>query len=220
MSPISPHRPMTLVAALATALLVSFALLALPAGASAAKLKSNLKGVQVASITPDTTADTLDADLGQAQKLGAKVVRTDIHWSYLEPDAAGQEDSSYLAQVDHAFARAKALKLKVFLTVLGMPCWTTTAPSPDCASHDGRALAEAYPPADNAAFGRFAAFVAQRYHAQLAALEIWNEPDQRNELYWKGPDKVGHYAALLKAAYPAIKAAAPKVPVAGAAIVG
>jgi hypothetical protein len=62
--------------------------------------------------------------------------------------------------------------------------------------------------------------VAGRYQAGLEAFEVWNEPDQANQQYFAGPDKPQRYAAILRAAYPALKAAAPKVPVLAGAIVG
>ena len=56
---------------------------------------------------------------------------------------------------------------------------------------------------------------------RLAAIEGWNEPDQTNEEYLAGPEKPQRYAAILRAAYPAIKRANPNVPVlAGSAAYG
>jgi hypothetical protein len=54
----------------------------------------------------------------------------------------------------------------------------------------------------------------------LAAFEIWNEPDQINEQYWAGPNKIANYVALTKAVYPAIKRVAPQVPVLAGSFVG
>jgi hypothetical protein len=54
----------------------------------------------------------------------------------------------------------------------------------------------------------------------LAAIEIWNEPDQGNQRYFAGPDKVHRYAALLKAAYAAVKRANAQVPVLAGSLVG
>jgi hypothetical protein len=64
------------------------------------------------------------------------------------------------------------------------------------------------------------AYLAQRYGTQLAAIEIWNEPDQSNEVYFAGPNKATRYAAILRAAYPAIKQANPNVPVLAGSLVG
>jgi hypothetical protein len=64
------------------------------------------------------------------------------------------------------------------------------------------------------------ALLAQRYHSVLGAIEVWNEPDQANEHYFGGRNKAARYALLLRAAYPAIKRAAPGVTVLGGSIVG
>ena len=66
----------------------------------------------------------------------------------------------------------------------------------------------------------FVAYLAQRYGTRLAAIEVWNEPDQSNEAYFAGPEKPQRYAAVLRAAYPAIKQANPNVPVLAGSLVG
>jgi hypothetical protein len=63
-------------------------------------------------------------------------------------------------------------------------------------------------------------FLAARYKAKLAAIEVWNEPDQANENYFAGPNKARRYAAVLRAAYPAIKRAHPATLVLGGSLVG
>ncbi len=113
---------------------------------------------------------------------------------------------------------AKQRGLRVVLIVESSPCWTSTAPEElrrDCGPTVGR-----YPPADYAAYGDLMAFLAVRYRDVLAGLEVWNEPDQANELYWAGPDKVARYVELLRATYPRVKAAAPTVPVLAGSFVG
>jgi hypothetical protein len=64
-------------------------------------------------------------------------------------------------------------------------------------------------PAAPAAFAKFAAEAAARYRSRgLHHWEIWNEPN--SAIFWKPhPDPVA-YAALLRATYPAIKAADPQ----------
>jgi hypothetical protein len=80
--------------------------------------------------------------------------------------------------------------------------------------------ANAWPPREASSYGAFVAYLAQRYGPRLAAIEVWNEPDQINELYLAGRNKALHYAALLRAAYPAIKRAAPIVRVLAGSLVG
>jgi hypothetical protein len=87
-----------------------------------------------------------------------------------------------------------------------------------CQSSHSRA--NGYPPRDPGQYAAFVAFLAQRYGAHLAAIEIWNEPDHSNEQFFAGPEKATRYAALLRAAYPAIKQANPSVPVIAGSLVG
>ncbi len=62
--------------------------------------------------------------------------------------------------------------------------------------------------------------LAERYGNEIRALEVWNEPDQSNELYFAGPNKPERYAALLKAAYVAVKQADPNIAVLAGSLVG
>jgi hypothetical protein len=101
------------------------------------------------------------------------------------------------------------------------PCWASSAPSSltkGCKRTVGDFVS--WPPSNPAAFAHVAAFLAARYRNQLEAFEVWNEPDHSNQLYFAGPDKPERYAAILRAAYPEIKAAAPNVPVLAGALVG
>ena len=109
------------------------------------------------------------------------------------------------------------------MTVDSTPCWALHGAGRR-SSGNARAQfpgpANSWPPADPSAYGAFAAKLATRYGTRLAAIEVWNEPDQANELYLRGPEKAVHYAAILRAAYPAIKQANSQVPVLGGSIVG
>jgi hypothetical protein len=207
-----------------TVSLLALALLALvlPASAGAAgPIKPTWRGVQVVGIGGQPGPAEFAADLDQARALGSTIVRTDLNWSALEP-REGQYDASVLANADAFFAAAHARNIKVMLVIVGTPCWNTTAPAPAdaCATDADRAEAGRYQPRDLGAFARVASMVAGRYSADLKAIEVWNEPDQANQLYWAGPDKVARYAELLKQAYPAIKQASPSTIVLGGALVG
>jgi hypothetical protein len=63
-------------------------------------------------------------------------------------------------------------------------------------------------------------FLAARYGERLAAFEIWNEPDQANEKFWAGPDKVARYVALVKATYGPLKRVNPGLQVLAGSFVG
>jgi polysaccharide biosynthesis protein PslG len=80
--------------------------------------------------------------------------------------------------------------------------------------------ANSWPPRKPSDYAAFVGFLAARYGTRLAAIEVWNEPDQANEAYFAGPEKPQRYAAILRVAYVAIKQASPQLPVLGGSIVG
>jgi len=163
-----------------------------------------------------------DKAIAQARALHAKIVRTDVPWSMFEPHGPGQLDPSTLAFADRLVDNAAAAGIRVIMTVDSTPCWASSAPAPLLrACIPGRSgPASAWPPRNPAGYAAFVAYLAQRYGTHLAAIEIWNEPDQANQLYFAGPNKPQRYAAILQAAYPAIKQANPNVPVLAGSLVG
>jgi polysaccharide biosynthesis protein PslG len=190
------------------------------AAADAARASSSvpLMGVTI----PDADTSATSRAVAAARALHATVVRIDAPWFELEPLGANRLEPHALAQLDAAVHDAAAANLKVIMLVEGTPCWSSSAPASllrRCAS--GRqTAANAWPPREPADYAAFVAYLAARYGTSLAAIEVWSEPDQANELYFAGPDKPQRYAALLRAAYPAIKAVNPQVQVLAGALVG
>lgn len=179
-------------------------------------------GLNVA-LGPEILPTSIDASLDMARALHVKLVRVEVLWSALEPEQAGKQDKAYLAKVAQMLDGARTRGLRVVLVVEGTPCWATTAPDDlraQCTGPTPDQRAFAYPPADAADFGRVVGFLAGRYEHDLAAIEVWNEPDHASEDYLKGDDKPHEYALLLKAAYPEAKRAAPDVPVLAGSLVG
>jgi hypothetical protein len=164
----------------------------------------------------------IDRQIALAHTLHAKVVRTQVSWASLEPLASGQINQESLASLDRLMADASAASIRVIATVDGTPCWASSAPvSLQRACMPGRSSkANTWPPNNPADYAAFVAYLAQRYGTHLAAIEVWNEPDQANQLYFAGPNKPQRYAAILRAAYPAIKQANPNVPVLAGSLVG
>jgi hypothetical protein len=62
-----------------------------------------------------------------------------------------------------------------------------------------------YAPTNTADYANALAYVVRRYGSRIAAWEIWNEPNSSD--FFNSPDKAGDYTRLVKAAYPAAKAA-------------
>jgi hypothetical protein len=170
----------------------------------------------------DTTSAEADRSIALARQLHARVVRVEIPWAVLEPRGPNQIDSKTLAFTDRLLADAASAGITVIAMVDSTPCWVSSAPSSvlgKCSATRPTA-ANAWPPSDPTSFATFVAYLAKRYGERLAAIEIWNEPDQINESYFAGPNKAHRYAALVRAAYPAIKQANPNVAVLAGSLVG
>ncbi len=192
-----------------------------PAGAHPSSV-APLGGVNVTSLRYGAVPADADRALAWARKLKVKVVRSEVPWAVLEPNGAGQIDPEAQAFTDRLVADAAADGIRVILTADDTPCWASSAPAPllrSCSTRRGGA-ANAWPPMSPAAYATFVAYLAQRYGTRLAAIEIWNEPDHSNQRYWAGPKKPQRYAAMLRAAYTAIKRANPAVTVLGGSLVG
>lgn len=193
----------------------------LGAAAQAQAAGPALRGVQLVGLREGLSNATLDGQLAIARKAGATIVRGEALWSSIEPNGPGERNQAYLAVIDHFVQGANKRGMRVLLTVDGTPCWASIAPDKgDCSTPAQRSGTDSYQPADPAQFASVARFLAARYRPALAGFGVWNEPDQANELYWKGPNKAANYAALLRATYPAVKAVAPKVAVVGGSFVG
>jgi Cellulase (glycosyl hydrolase family 5) len=177
----------------------------------------NINGPSLASKPAEA-----DREIAQARALNAKVVRAEIDWSIFEPRFKGQLDQAALAYTDRLMSDAAAAGIRVIMFVDSSPCWATSAPSSvrrTCQpERPGRA--NAWPPQSPVDYASFTSFLAQRYSSSLAAIEVWNEPDQANQLYFNGPDKPRRYATILRAAYTAIKHVEPNVPVLAGSLVG
>ncbi len=179
-------------------------------------------GVNIGAVSDMATPAEARRAIAYALQLHARLVRLSVPWSLLEPSGPNELEAQALTYLDSVVADAAADGIHVIVTVQSTPCWVSSAP----ASLLRRCVpgtegpANAWPPKQPAAFASFCAYLASRYGTRLAAIEIWNEPDQSNEQYFAGPNKAALYTGLLRAAYPAIKAAAPSVAVLAGSLVG
>lgn len=181
-----------------------------------------LGGVNIGAVESAAPLGVADREIARARALHAQLVRTEVPWSAIEPTTAGQVEPKALGYLDRLVSDATADGIKVIVIADFTPCWASSAPpallSKCRPGHSSKA--NAWPPRNPSAYAAFTAFLAARYGTRLAAIEIWNEPDQSNEDYFAGPEKPQRYAALLRAAYPAIKQANPAVPVLAGSLVG
>jgi arabinogalactan endo-1,4-beta-galactosidase len=145
---------------------------------------------------------------------GATSVRFDIYWSAVET-APGRYDDPTLRWIDSVMAQARAHGLKVILDLWSTPCWDSSVPASvdpvGCRPGWWHYPVGDYSPTNAEDYARFAAFAAERWGSDLAALELWNEPNGGQ--FFRSSRPAADYAALVKAAYPAVKAVTPGLPV-------
>ncbi|ORB47255.1 hypothetical protein BST42_28155 [Mycolicibacterium rhodesiae] len=136
----------------------------------------------------------LNKTLDELQSLGVKDVRIAVPWIFVQPNSSQSYDWSKLDMVVNAVAERD---MGVLGVISATPAWAgfplNGHPNPDT-------------------YAAFAAAVATRYRGKISAYEVWNEPN--GVTFWS-PVSAKAYTDLLKAAYPAIKAADPSATVIG-----
>jgi YVTN family beta-propeller protein/VCBS repeat-containing protein len=144
----------------------------------------------------DKALDLLKAD-------GVDTIRILIPWAQVEPT---NDAFTGWAAVDRMVNSATARDMEVLGVLNSTPTWAGVP--------GGVPLAAA--PADPQEFAEFAGVVAARYAGKIGAYEIWNEPNGFQ--FWSPTPNAAAYTAILKAAYPVIKAADPNAVVVAAGL--
>lgn len=141
------------------------------------------------------------AALDEALATGAKEVRMFLLWRDLEPNAKGRMEPNVVNAYAGIVARLQAAGVRANFVFTTSPSWASGSANPNAPPRD---------PADYAdALARFAATPGLAGHH--IAYEIWNEEDA-GEWWAPSPDPAA-YAALVKAAGPALRAADPSAEV-------
>ncbi len=125
--------------------------------------------------------------------LGVGWVRTYVSWSEFEP-SRGHISRQQVSALEAGLAGLPA-GTKVILDVVHTPQWESGSAN------------LVTPPRHPADYARFVGAMARRFAGRVAAWEIWNEED--DSLWWASGPHPADYAALLKAAHTAVKAADP-----------
>ena len=136
------------------------------------------------------------ADLSKAyliNDLGFDWAKGFANWATIE----AEEGSYRWDDPDHVVTAFDDQKLQILMRVHGTPIWNR--PAETHLSH---------PPQDLTKFAKFMTALATRYKGQVAAYEIWNEPNLYYEWGFQDPDPVA-YTKLLQTAYIAIKRVDP-----------
>lgn len=144
----------------------------------------------------------IDTALDALQSVGITDLRVLVPWAAVQP-LQGWNDWS---AVDRVITSAAARNIKVLGVLNSTPTWAAVDNTWPLAGM----------PKDNAQFAAFAGAAAARYKGKVTAWEVWNEPNGFN--FWQPGPNAAQYTELLKAAYPAIKAADPDAVVVAASV--
>ena len=171
---------------------------------------------QVAEITvsPDTvgvaasplygqTKAQIDQQLSDMQALGIQNIRVFVPWGLVDFFGPSEPGSFSWSTLDLVMQSAKEHDMGVLAEVNSTPPYAMTA----------GVLGSGTP--DPAAFAAFMTKFVTKYGDTVSAYEIWNEP---NSIQFSSPIDPAAYAALLKAAYQAIKPLDPTATIVAGAV--
>jgi polysaccharide biosynthesis protein PslG len=135
----------------------------------------------------------LARELDAIAATGATYLRIDVYWAAIEQ----QRGVFHWGATDQIVDAARARRLEVLGIIDYSPAW---ARPPGTDDH--------HAPSNPADYANFAAAAVRRYAPRgVHDWELWNEPNVAH--FWKPRPDPTAYAALLAAAYPAIKSADP-----------
>lgn len=185
--------------------------------AAAAEPGLTYYGANLHTLWSSNTSANVQTELHLLESTRATSGRLDVAWSSLQVNGRGTISSSYRDRIDAVVAGAHARGISLVLTLHETPCWASSAPAELKLGCEGaywdRGVTR-YPPSSYADFAWAASWIAERYAGRIAALELWNEPNYDvGHTNLTTADKPGVYTAMVKAAYPAVKAVAPGLPV-------
>lgn len=157
----------------------------------------------------------------------AKVTRVDILWQLVAPtppaNPTDPNDKAYdWSRLDAIFSGLAAAGITPIVSTYATPDWAVAGR----ADPHPKTLYNPSAPTP-AAFAAFMKAVATRYSGtfvptgaaaplpRVRHFEIWNEPNLKGFFSFNGSSNLGKYKALIRAGYPAIKAADPKAIVIG-----
>ena len=139
--------------------------------------------------------DVRDRLLDSFVAMGARWIRFDVKWEVIQNRGSGVYD---FARYDELVAAARARGLNVLGTLAYAPRW---ARSPACVD------SFTCEPRDANEYAEWAGRTVAHFKSRISHWELWNEPNISG--FWKPRPNAARYAAIVKAAYPRIKAADP-----------
>lgn len=149
-------------------------------------------GIAAGSKLVGLSDEALDAEMAGISALGAKWVRFDVEWGFVQYSSPLKYDWSKYDKIVNALEK---YNLKGLIILTYSPEWARV---PGCrgGSH--------CPPADPKTFAEFAGEAVKRYKKKnIHYWEIWNEPNSYD--FWATKSDCVAYTQLLKETYPVMK---------------
>jgi len=171
-------------------LLGTLAALMLVAGLSG--LSSNASATEVGVNVPTTVGFQAPKVLAAIRASHPAWVRVFLVWNALETQPGVYNIPQI--KVFRDFFNELPKGTKIDADVVGTPPWAS-----------GGSSSTAAPPLDDGSYATFISHLVTVFHGRVNAWEIWNE--EPSPTWWTGT--VAQFAGLVRAAYPAIKAADP-----------
>ena len=159
-------------------------------------------GVAASPLYGQTKAQ-IDQQLSEMQALGVENIRVFVPWGSIDFFGPSEPGTLSWATLDLVMQSAKEHDMGVLAEVNSTPPYAVTAGFPGSGTPDP------------AAFAAFMTKFATKYGSTVSAYEIWNEP---NAVLFSNPIDPVAYAALVKAAYQAIKPLDPTATVVAGAV--
>jgi polysaccharide biosynthesis protein PslG len=150
---------------------------------------------------------SLEQDLVLQRDSGSRIWRLPLDWGAVETDPNAFDFSAS----DDAYCAALAYGIQPLFHLTGVPPWALGEDAEACSEAP---CVQPSDPTHDDALRRFAELVAIRY-PEVAALEVWNEPNLTS--FWPGPDPA-RYAEILEAVYLGVKDGRPETIVLGGAV--
>ncbi len=155
-------------------------------------------------LTLESDPASIRRELQMVREMGASWIVEYFPWLYLQPDGPDTYDWKH---ADRVIGEAHRQGLRVIARIDGVPQWARPTGT------SWKYLDEpSYP-----AYARIMAAFAARYGDAVGQIVVWNEPNLSLEWGLRPVDPAG-YAAMLKAVYPAVKAANPTMQILAAGL--
>lgn len=185
-------------------------LLVVAACAALARPAAAAEPGMVSDLTWGLSRADMDRSIDQMAAANAKWIRVNVSWKAGEQWGKGKFNEGYLGNVDYAIDRARAAGLQIIMPIADdVPFWASADPAKHLGPDGSQRWNIRYKPANFGDFADFAAYAANRYKGRgVHVYEVWNEPNLSR--FWPSGVNAGEYVQMLKAAYPAIKAADPE----------